>query len=73
MRRDCSNGKVYCIGNNVDDDLYIGSTTQALSKRMVKHRSKGESKEAKKYILYQKIEEYRRGKLLYRIGKRLSL
>ena len=56
MRRDYSNGKIYCGRNNVDDDLYIGSTTQALSKRMVKHRSKVESKEANHYKLYQKMK-----------------
>lgn len=32
------NSKIYCIRNDIDDDVYIGSTTQALSKRMVKHR-----------------------------------
>ena len=56
MSRDYSNGKIYCIRNNVDDDIYIGSTTQALSKRMVKHRSKVESKEANHYKLYQKMK-----------------
>ena len=32
------NGKIYCIRNEVNDDIYVGSTTQPLSKRMVKHR-----------------------------------
>ena len=56
MSRDYSNGTIYCIRNNVDDDIYIGSTTQALSKRMVKHRSKVESKQANHYKLYQKMK-----------------
>ena len=56
MSRDYSNGKIYCIRNNVNDDIYRGSTTQALSKRMVKHRSNVESKEANHYKLYQKNE-----------------
>ena len=56
MSRDYSNGKIYCIRNNVDDDIYIGSTTQALSKRMIKHRPKVESKEANHYKLYQKMK-----------------
>ena len=36
--RDYQNSKVYCINNDVDDEVYVGSTTQPLSKRMVKHR-----------------------------------
>ena len=36
--RDYENGKIYCIRNTIDDDIYVGSTTQPLSKRMVKHR-----------------------------------
>jgi len=37
--KDFKNGKIYCIRNTVDDEVYVGSTTQPLSKRMVKHRS----------------------------------
>ena len=33
------NGKLYCIRNTIDDDIYVGSTTQLLCKRMVHHRS----------------------------------
>ena len=32
------NAKIYLIGNTLDDDIYVGSATQPLSKRMVKHR-----------------------------------
>ena len=31
--KDFSKGKIYCIRNNIDDEIYIGSTTQPLSKR----------------------------------------
>ena len=31
-------GKIYTVRNDITDDIYIGSTTMALSKRMVKHR-----------------------------------
>ena len=31
-------GKIYSIRNHLDNDIYIGSTTTALSNRMVKHR-----------------------------------
>ena len=37
-KRDYKNGKIYCIRNSVDDDLYVGSSCQALSKRWQKHK-----------------------------------
>ena len=36
--KDYKNGNIYCIRNTIDDGIYVGSTTQPLSKRMVKHR-----------------------------------
>ena len=36
--KDYKNGKIYCIRNNINDDIYVGSTTQPLSKRMALHR-----------------------------------
>ena len=54
---DYKNGKIYCIRNTIDDDIYIGSTTQPLSKRMVGHRSDMKSKRREHYILYQKMNE----------------
>ena len=36
---DYQNGKVYCIRNTVNDEIYVGSTTQRLSKRFSKHKS----------------------------------
>ena len=38
-KKDFSNGKIYCIRNNIDDDIYIGSTCQKLSKRFSNHKS----------------------------------
>ena len=54
---DYKNGKIYCIRNTIDDDIYIGSTTQPLSKRMVGHRSDMKSERRRHYILYQKMNE----------------
>ena len=53
---DYANGKIYCIRNTIDDDIYIGSTCQPLSKRMEVHRMslKGYKKHRK---LYSKISE----------------
>ena len=38
------NGKIYAVKNDITDDIYIGSTTMALSKRMAKHRSHAKTK-----------------------------
>ena len=37
--KDYSQGKIYCIRNNINDDIYVGSTCQSLSQRMAQHRS----------------------------------
>ena len=56
--RKYENGKIYCIRNTIDDDVYVGSTTQALSQRMEKHRSDFR----KRYMiipkLHTKMNEY---------------
>ena len=36
--KDYQNGKIYTIRNHIDDEVYVGSTTQPLSKRMTAHR-----------------------------------
>ena len=36
---DYSKGKIYKILNNIDDEIYIGSTSEPLSRRMARHRS----------------------------------
>jgi len=33
------NAKIYCIKNNLDNNVYVGSTTKTLSQRMAKHRN----------------------------------
>ena len=55
--RKYENGKIYCIRNWVDDDIYVGSTTQALSKRMEKHRSDAKRGVKGKGKLYQIMNE----------------
>ena len=42
---DYKNGKIYKIVNDIDDYIYIGSTSLALNMRMIYHR-----KRAKKTI-----------------------
>jgi hypothetical protein len=49
------NGKIYCIRNTIDDDIYVGSTTQPLCKRMVHHRSK--MKMGSSYKLHLKMAD----------------
>lgn len=51
------NGKIYCVRNNIDDDVYVGSTTTTLCKRMAKHRESTKSKEKKDRKVYAKMNE----------------
>lgn len=48
-------GKIYCIRNNVDDSVYVGSTTAPLNKRLQRH--KWEMKRTPNIKLYQKMME----------------
>ena len=54
---DYSKAKIYKIVNDVDDSVYIGSTCQALSKRMAEHRASMRSKRDSYLKLYQKLLE----------------
>ena len=45
------NGKIYKILNSVDGEVYVGSTTEPLCKRMYKHRH--DSTTRTHYVLYQ--------------------
>ena len=38
MTNDYSNSKIYKIVNDIDEYVYIGTTTERLSSRMAKHR-----------------------------------
>ena len=44
-----SEAKIYKILNTVDDEIYVGSTTQPLSKRMRKHRMNAKYRATKFY------------------------
>ena len=44
-----SEAKIYKILNTVDDEIYVGSTTQPLSKRMGKHRMNAKYRATKFY------------------------
>ena len=52
------NGKIYCIRNNVSNDVYVGSSCEPyLSKRMVKHRSSAKNERDRNMLLHQKMNE----------------
>jgi group I intron endonuclease len=55
--KDYKNGKIYCIRNKITDDIYVGSTTQPLSKRMAKHRQNAKCENRMHYIFYSKVNE----------------
>ena len=50
------NGKVYCIRNSVDDDVYVGSTKSSLHKRMIQHKC--DIKRLAHSMLYQKMAQH---------------
>ena len=53
--RNYQNGKIYCIRNYIDNDIYVGSTTQPLSKRMAWHRQPTRKENKNHYKIYQKM------------------
>ena len=55
--KDYKNGKIYCTRNNINDDIYVGSTTQPLSKRMAKHRVDAKREIKMHSIFYSKVNE----------------
>ena len=55
--KDYKNGRIYCIRNNINDDIYVGSTTQPLCKRMAKHRQDAKHKAKMHSIFYSKVNE----------------
>ena len=56
-QKDYKNGKIYCIRNNITDDIYVGSTTQPLCKRMAWHRKDSKREIKMNYMLYSKFNE----------------
>lgn len=51
------NGKIYVIRNHINDKVYVGSTTQALSKRFSKHKGDHKSKKTYEYPIYKAMRE----------------
>ena len=47
---DYSTGKIYKILNNIDDNVYVGSTVDTLGRRMAKHRSNMKRKPNTNYM-----------------------
>ena len=52
-----NNARIYSIRNYIDDDIYIGSTTQSLVKRFSEHKRELNKTKMKKYKLYYKFLE----------------
>ena len=54
---DYKNGKIYKLWSPEGDDIYIGSTTQDLSRRKAKHKS--QTDECKSRVLFHKYTDVR--------------
>jgi group I intron endonuclease len=55
VKKDLKNGKIYQILNSINEEVYIGSTCQPLSKRMVYHRSDMKTKKMKLYDMMKEL------------------
>ena len=51
-------GKIYKIYNTINDDIYVGSTTQKLCERMRSHRKCLNTEAKQHYPLYKLFSEY---------------
>ena len=56
---DYKKGKIYQIKNTIDDDIYVGSTTNTLEGRMKGHKGSAQYTKCKQHCqLYKKMNEY---------------
>ena len=55
---DYSNGSIYNILNVIDDQVYVGSTTQTLAKIMHTHKRRFLAKTHMNVKLYQHMEKH---------------
>ena len=55
---DYQSGKIYQLMNSIDDEVYVGSTCQSLSKRFAVHRQNMHAEQKKDRHLYSKMHEY---------------
>ena len=46
---DYNNGKIYSLRNSINDEIYVGSTTQRLSKRLYIHKRDMKTQKSKLY------------------------
>ena len=57
FQMDYRSGKIYCIRNTVDDDIYVGATCQPQSKRMAEHRLKARQQSCSHVLICKKIKD----------------
>ena len=58
--KDYTKGKIYCVRNKINDDIFIGSTCQTLSQRMTQHRTECKNKQnqtRKLYVLMDEVDD----------------
>ncbi len=57
MPLDFSKGQIYVIRNMVNDKVYVGSTTQTISRRWSTHMTKMRNEKTKHFKIYRAMEE----------------
>ena len=56
-KKEYKNGRIYCIRNNTNDDVYVGSTTQPLILRFQKHKCDAKNPKKNNFKFYQQKNE----------------
>ena len=56
--RNYQNGKIYCIRDHIDGQIYVGSTCQSLSKRMAYHRQDAKKANRQNTLIYPLMLNY---------------
>ena len=57
MSQDFGKGKIYKITNDYNDDIYIGSTCDLLTKRFSKHKNDSKNEKKKNSPIYKLMNE----------------
>jgi group I intron endonuclease len=56
--RNYQNGKIYCIRDHIDGQIYVGSTCQSLSKRMAYHTQDAKKANRQNTLIYPLMLNY---------------
>ena len=56
--RNYQNGKIYCVRNRINNEIYVGSTCQTLSQRMAQHRQDSRKSNRQNTLIYKMMAQH---------------